>query len=42
MSAHQLFHNRYRDTARCYLEICRRVQAELAEGKRVRLHWTDL
>lgn len=40
MSA-QLFHNRHREAARCYLELCRRVQAALAEGRRVRINGAD-
>lgn len=41
MSADQLFHNRHQEAARRYLALCRQVEAALAEGKRVRLRWTD-
>lgn len=41
MDKDQLFHNRHWNAARCYLELCRNVQAALTEGRRVRLHWTD-
>ena len=34
-----LFHNRYRQQARRYLNKCRRIQRALADGELIRLDW---